>query len=96
MRGKNLSPAKEPVASFRKTPCVRIGIPAHRAPFQQRIAHNPEAKGMLAGDSGWYRAIQVIRIRTLFHGSNEPIHQPSQRIERTLHGRLSRIHRKDD
>ena len=54
---------------FSKISCFRTGIPAHLASFQRRIAHNPNATGMLAGGSGWYRAIQVIRVRTLLNPS---------------------------
>jgi hypothetical protein len=90
VRDKNLSSAKEQDTSFRKIPCVHTGISSHLASFQHRITHSRDATGMLASDSGWYRAIEVIRIRAV-----EPIHQPSQCIERTLHGRLSGIHRKN-
>ena len=69
LRDKNLSSAKKQDTSFRKIPCVHTGIFPHLASFQQRIAHNPNATGMLAGGSGWYRAIQVIRVRTLLNPS---------------------------
>ncbi len=96
LRDEDLSPAKEQGTSFRKVPCVRTGIPFHLGSFQQRIAHNPNATGMLADGSGWYRAIQVIRIRNpVPREQRTPPYQPSQCIERTLHGRLSRIRRKD-
>ena len=63
LRDRNLSSFQEQDTLFRKIACVRTAIPSHLASFQQRIAHNPNATGMLAGGSGWDRAIQVIRIR---------------------------------
>jgi hypothetical protein len=67
LRDKNLSSAKKQDTSFRKIPCVHTGISPHLASFQQRIAQSRDVTGMLARDSGWYRAIRVIRIRTLLN-----------------------------
>lgn len=90
LRDKNLSSSKKQDTSFRRIPCVHTGIFPYLAFSQQRIAQSRDVTGMRARDSGWYREIEVIRIRAV-----EPIHQPSQCIERTLHGRLSGIHRKN-